>query len=332
MIVDFERFVAAESPYWAALETMLSTCEKDAGKSLAVPEVKELHYLYQRASSDLVRLKGFPNEPRVRARLEALVARAYAEIHEVRGRSRRLKPVQWVTLTFPTTFRRRRSAFSLVVAATLAGVLFGAFAIWLDPDAKTIVLPFQHLSGNPSERVAYEEGRTDDPVGEMAPMFSARLMTHNIRVTIFAMALGVTLGVGTLILLFFNGIILGAVVCDYVLAGETAFVAGWLLPHGAVEIPAILVGGQAGLVLGKALLGSGDSTPVSLRVRAVADDVLTLVIGAALFLVWAGIIEAFFSQYHEPVLPYWIKITFGSIEILALSLYLSLAGRKDRHA
>jgi hypothetical protein len=61
--------------------------------------------------------------------------------------------------------------------------------------------------------------------------------------------------------------------------------------------------------------------------RAVAPDLVTLIFGVALMLVWAGIVEAFFSQYHEPVLPYWVKIAFGSVELLLLVLYLSRAGR-----
>jgi hypothetical protein len=45
-------------------------------------------------------------------------------------------------------------------------------------------------------------------------------------------------------------------------------------------------------------------------------------------LVWAGIIEAFFSQYHEPVMPYQIKIAFGVFELMILVLFLGRAGRK----
>ena len=56
-------------------------------------------------------------------------------------------------------------------------------------------------------------------------------MTHNIKVSIFTLALGMTWGIGTLIMLFYNGVILGAVALDYVLAGETTFLLGWLLPH-----------------------------------------------------------------------------------------------------
>ena len=34
--------------------------------------------------------------------------------------------------------------------------------------------------------------------------------------------------------------------------------------------------------------------------RAVGPDLLTLASGLALMLVWAGFVEAFFSQFHEP--------------------------------
>lgn len=190
-------------------------------------------------------------------------------------------------------------------------------------------MPFEHLRGSPSERVAREQEERGERLSDGKARFSGMLMTHNTRVTLTAMALGMSWGIGTLVLLFYNGVILGAVAVDYVLAGQTTFLLGWLLPHGAVEIPAILVGGQAGFVLAGALLGRGQRLPLAARLRAVAPDVVTLCFGAALMLVWAGIVEAFLSQYHEPVLPYFVKIAFGSVELAALAWYLFRAGGED---
>jgi hypothetical protein len=45
-------------------------------------------------------------------------------------------------------------------------------------------------------------------------------------------------------------------------------------------------------------------------------------------LVWAGMIEAFISQYHKPVIPYGLKIAFGACELVALTAYLGWAGRE----
>ena len=45
-----------------------------------------------------------------------------------------------------------------------------------------------------------------------------------------------------------------------------------------------------------------------------------------MLLVWAGFIEAFLSQYHEPVIPYAAKIAFGAVELILLSLFLAKSG------
>ena len=124
-----------------------------------------------------------------------------------------------------------------------------------------------------------------------------------------------TLGLGTIIMLFYNGVILGAVAVDYIRAGQTKFLLGWLLPHGAVEIPAILIAGQAGLLLAGALIGWGQRAPLGTRLREISADIVTLIFGVGLLLVWAGFVEAFLSQYHEPVIPYVVKIALRLVEL-----------------
>jgi uncharacterized membrane protein SpoIIM required for sporulation len=127
-------------------------------------------------------------------------------------------------------------------------------------------------------------------------------------------------------MLFTNGIMVGAVAVDYIRAGQTKFLLGWLLPHGVIEIPAILIAGQAGLLLALALIGWGNRLPLRARLRAISPDVVTLIFGVALLLVWAGFVEAFLSQYHEPIIPYSAKIAFGMVELGLLILYLGKSG------
>jgi len=327
LIVDFRRFLVAEEPYWTELEAVLNRLEARVEHTLTLDEAQRFHYLYQRASADLARLSGQPMEPRIRQHLEPLVARAYAEIHETRGKPHRFSPATWFLRTFPQTFRRQRRAFAWAVAITVAGILFGAGALYGDRDSKRVLMPFPQLMVDPAERVQHEESQVDSHLEGHRVSVSAFLMTHNTRVAIMAMALGMAWGAGTVVMLFYNGVILGALVCDYVMAGQIRFVAGWLLPHGAVEIPAILIAGQAGLVLGGALIGRGASVSVRGRLRAVSGDVATLIVGVAVLLVWAGFVESFFSQYHEPIVPYALKIAVGVTELGLLSLFLARSGR-----
>jgi uncharacterized membrane protein SpoIIM required for sporulation len=130
-----------------------------------------------------------------------------------------------------------------------------------------------------------------------------------------------------MMLLFYNGIALGAISLDYIADGQTRFLMGWLMPHGVIEIPAILVAGQAGFLLALGLIGRGSREPLAERMRAVSRDAVTLTFGFALLLVWAGFVEAFLSQYHEPTVPYEAKIAFGAIELILLFVYLVKSGR-----
>ncbi len=326
MIVDIPRFMAAERPYWDELGALLDRMDTEPERRLALAEIARLHYLYERCSAGLARLDTFSTDPALRGVLETLVSRAYSEIHETREPQK----IRWkaLALGFPRAFRRRLGAFQLSLGITLLGCAFGWFAIRMDPHSKAVLMPFEHLLHSPAERVHEEESVKSDRLSGAKASFSAELMTHNIQVTVVTLAMGMTWGVGTLILLFYNGVILGAVAADYIAAGFGTFLTGWLLPHGSIEIPAILLGGQGGFILAGALIGWGGRTSRSDRLRAIAPDLFAIVAGAAVMLVWAGMVEAFISQYHKPVVPYGLKIAFGACELAALTAYLGWAGRE----
>lgn len=322
MIIDIPKFLRTQQPGWAELEAALKRVEDDPVGAMTLEQARRFHLLYQRASADLARIQTFASEPELRRYLESLVARAYAQIHETSHRTVRFSLWSWFFETFPATFQRHIRVFLLALAITLAGAAFGAVALLVDPDSKAVMLPFSHLAGSPKERVAAEESAKHDRLADRKATFAGELMVNNTRVSILAFAFGMTCGVFTVVILFYNGIILGVVAADYLLAGQGVFLAGWLLPHGSLEIPAILIAGQAGLLLGSALVGRGSRLPLGGRLRELAPDLVTLIGGVALMLVWAGVVEAFVSQYHQPVLPYSIKIAFGLVELVLLCAFL----------
>jgi uncharacterized membrane protein SpoIIM required for sporulation len=143
-----------------------------------------------------------------------------------------------------------------------------------------------------------------------------------------AAALGVTFGIGTALLLFENGVLLGAVAVRYTQQGFGLFMSAWLLPHGVFEIPSILIAGQAGFYLARVLLRRREDR----NVRHSMHEWLVLIAGTAMMLVWAGMMEAFFSQHHAPVLPYGFKVAVGGAELALLTVYLLLIGRRKTDA
>jgi uncharacterized membrane protein SpoIIM required for sporulation len=332
MIIDLQGFIETESPFWRELEGVLETLERDPLRRLSLAELRRFHYLYDRVSSDLGQVATFASQPETRRYLERLVARAYGEIHETRAVPHRLRPWFWFTQVFPVTFRRHGRAFALALGLTVGGSLFGGIVVAIDPAAREVIMPFEQLLQPPSQRVAREERTVADRLHGAKAQGAAWYIRNNTQVAVTTMALGITWGLGTVLILLTNGVMLGAVCADYLMAGEGRFLLGWLLPHGSVELPAIVLAGQAGFVLAGALIGWGRRMSLRARLRAVTPDLVTLVAGVALMLVWAGIVESFLSQYHQPVLPYGLKIAFGLIELGALSVFLAVSGRARARA
>jgi uncharacterized membrane protein SpoIIM required for sporulation len=306
------------------LDKTLSRIENETLLHLTLEEVQRLHYLYERTGAGLIKISTFAAEPNLVHSLESLLTRAYAELQTGRSQTEKISIRRWLFRTFPQTFRKHLRFFWAALLLTIVGALFGGAAVAYDPDAKAAIAPFPNLLQSPAERVKEEENKINPTLATSKSRFSATLITNNTKVSILALALGVTWGIGTAILLFYNGVVLGAVILDYVRAGQSVFLMGWLLPHGVIEIPAILIAGQAGLLLGRALIGWNSKENVHQRLRSVTGSLVTLISGAALLLVWAGLVEAFFSQYHEPILPYQFKIIVGLVELLALLTFLSL--------
>lgn len=308
MILDLERFQVQAGPRWRDLESLLAVLESRPDRRVNPPEAEQLQELYAQVAADLNRVTHGALAPELRQYLERLVARGYAELYYAPPtRSEVWQPRRWLRIftAFPETFRRNSRYFALAVLITLLGCAFGGLAVRYDPAAVDVLLPADYLR-NPGRRVHEEEqgqGRHLDSAQTEAA-FSGQLIRHNIQVALLAAALGVTFGIGTALLLFENGVLLGAVAVHYTQQGFGLFLTAWLLPHGASEIPSILIAGQAGFYLARLLLRRQEDRNSRQSMR----EWLVLVAGLAMMLVVAGLMEAFFSQHHAPVLPYGFKL------------------------
>ena len=328
MILDLERFQAQARPRWHELESLLAVLEGRPDRQLNPAEAEQLQELYARTAADLNRVTHGALAHELRQYLERLVARAYAELYYAPPvRSEIWSPRRWLRIftVFPETFRQQIRYFALAALITLLGCAFGGLAVHYDSAAVDVLLPADYLR-NPGQRVHEEEQGKQRHIdsAQIEAAFSAQLIRHNIQVSLLAAALGVTFGIGTALLLFENGVLLGAVAVHYTQQGFGLFMSAWLLPHGVFEIPSILIAGQAGFYLARLLLRRREDR----NVRESMRDWLVLVAGLAMMLVWAGLMEAFFSQHHAPVFPYSFKVAVAVAELVLLTIYLLIIGRR----
>src|SRR5205823_2386433 len=131
-------------------------------------------------------------------------------------------------------------------------------------------------------------------------------------------ASGITAGVGTVYMIAFNGLLLGAIGMACAVAGMSVPLWSFVAPHGVLELPAILIAGGAGLRLAQGLLFPGVRPRRQALARAGSEAVM-LVLGCLPILIVAGAIEAFVSPTDLAVS---LKLTFASALFVLLGVYL----------
>ena len=163
---------------------------------------------YRRAASDLNQAQTFVSGEATVRFLNDLVARAYLAIYG-KDPVRPWAAVVWLVRSYPAVYRRNMRQVGLATLLCVVGVAFGYLASRFDPaTARAHLLPSEMSMIQP--RGEGEEDPTPlQTTGEFAA-FSSFLFTHNLQVSLVAFALGITLGVGTVWLMFSNGVLLGA--------------------------------------------------------------------------------------------------------------------------
>jgi len=324
---DVNRFVAERSPSWSRLEELLGRVEHGGLGALNLAAAREFGKLYRSVSSDLIRARTEELSASLIDYLNDVVARSYAVMHAgPRRADRRL--LRFLTHGFPRLFRREWRAIALAAVVLFSGALVGAVAVAGDPDALGALIPEQHQAHTPGERVSGEEVDGGGAEADQAAAFSGFLFTHNIRVSFVVFALGVTFGVGTLALLFYNGVPLGALAMQYHGEQLGTFFWAWILPHGVPELTEVCVAGGAGLIIARGLWLPGRRRRRDALI-AETRTAVALVLGGMPILVVAGLIEGTISQVHEPQIPYAAKLAFAAVVAVLLFGYLALGGRSE---
>ena len=150
---------------------------------------------------------------------------------------------------------------------------------------------------------------------------------NNVRISFQAFAGGLLLGAGSLFYLVSNGVHFGAAAGYLTRIGLGPQFWPFVATHSALELPALVLAGGAGLHLGWALLAPGRRTRAG-ALAAAARDGLPLVYGAALMDVLAACLEAFWSA--SALVPATLKLAAAAALWTLVAAYFTLAGR--RHA
>ena len=313
-----DEFLNKKQPIWSELEASLKRTRRRAN-NLSPTQLDRLGYLYRRVTSDLaVARRDFP-EDRCVPYLNALASRAHAGIYQSAPLKR--NAIRHFFLAgFPTLFRSNRR---FVIAAFLMFAIGFIAAYWIALGNSGLAEKL--VPQNIVETIHDKEMWTDVPALQRN-LFASFVMTNNIQVAFSAFALGVTFMIGTVHILAFNGVLIGAVAGLCHVHGLALPLWSFVSPHGYIELTTIFIAGAAGLKMGYALIAPGLLT----RKQALTDAAkvaVQLIGGCVVLLVIAGLIEGFVSPSSLPPI---IKLGFGFATGVILFCYLLLLGRSKK--
>jgi uncharacterized membrane protein SpoIIM required for sporulation len=291
--MNLDTFLSEREPAWEALAHELKRA-RGRPERLGTEGALALGRGYRAVIADLAYARRrFPGDPIV-DRLERL---ALAGRHAVYGRrSRGGSLLHFVTTGYWRLIAARLGALATAALATFVPCLLAAIWGMDDPGAAIGLVPgeFKAAAHPHLHKLPGGGGAT------ALAAFASSIFTHNIEVSFLAFAGGLLLGAGSIAILAYNGLTLGALAGITIQGGNFAVFVRYVAPHGMLELSCFTVAGAAGLRLVWAMIDAGRlSRGESLRREA--RPAVAMILGTAPWLVVAGLTEGFVTPHALPL-------------------------------
>jgi len=279
-------------------------------------EREEFLDLYQRVSGHLSQLRSNSPDVALDARLTGIVADASNALYGQRNSDRK-HFFRFFSETFPAAVWHIRRYIAVSTGLLfIPGIIMAVWIAVSDRAQGTIPPALAEAYINEDFEAYYSS--------EAAAEFTTTVFINNIWVSFLAFALGILLCVGTAFVLINNGLLIGQVAGLFAASGQLGKFFGLILPHGLLELSAIVIAGGAGLVLGWTIVDPGDRT----RADALADEgrrAVVVVMGLVIVFLAAALIEGFVTG--SP-LSTFVRVGIGAAVWLAFALYVVAYGRR----
>jgi uncharacterized membrane protein SpoIIM required for sporulation len=313
--MNVQRWLARRAEKWQELEVLLQQAERRGVKSLSAPEISQMASLYRSIAADLARAQTNQISDSITSELQALTSRAYNQVYRGSHRQEAAGILHFYAWEFPQVLRATWIYTAIAFSCFMVGGLIAWWFAWQDPNFLALIVPQSMI-----EKVRDKHELWMGSILGTEPLAASGIMINNLAVCFRAVAGGITAGLFTILILFFNGLSIGAVAT---LVGQNDLAYpfwAFVFPHGSLELPAIFISGGAGLLIGRGLVFPGQYRRRD-ALRIYGLQAAKLVMGIVPMLVIAGTIEGFFSP--QEVIPSAFKYLVGT-GIFILFIFYSL--------
>ena len=304
-------FINKYSSQWEDLKNLSLKIEGKGIKKLSSTEIQKFLYLFRQCSRHLAYARTYFPESKIVGYLNSQIGYSHNMAYAVKKFDTG-GIAQYIFKGFPKLLKENRRFILLSFGIFLAGVLFSLIFTMINAGNANYFLP-EDLIKNIKTATSGSSKEWN------YPLMSSQIMVNNISIALRAFVLGITFGIGTVYILFYNGLVLGSLTALVYKYGNPLIYWSLILPHGIIELSAIFISGAAGLIIGyKMLIPKAYSRKHSLI--AGAKQAVSLIFGIVLMLVVAAIIEGFFTPLSiSPI----IKLIFAlSTAVLLCGYFL----------
>ncbi len=293
------KFVSTRQGSWERFRARASALERSGLTGLDGTNVVAFAAEYREIAADLARARTYGVDSRLVSYLERIVGAGHNALYGLRGVTR-FPIMQLLGRDLPAAVvQARRYVLAAFLVFLIPGFI-GFGVIRGRPDVAERMLPDEMIARAESGASRQAEGRGyAEAPSPYLPVVATSIVANNIQVAFSAFAFGITAGIGTALVLAFNGLFFGAVVALFANYGLAVWLLTFVAGHGVLELTAIFIAGGAGLLIARAAVAPGDLTR---RDALVVHGRLAIkLVGAAAFLlVIAGLIEGFISASGAP--------------------------------
>lgn len=320
------EFRHAREAGWRELEALVATGEARGLGSLTARELERMALLYRAALSALSVARSIAVDRGLLRYLEGLGLRAHLCLYGPEpGLGRALRA--FFAGQLPAAVRALALPLLATAVILLLGVAAGLALVDRDEAWFAALVPAGLAGGRGPASSAYdlrevlEQGLPG--LAETLQLVANALFANNTAVSLLAFGLGFVAGVPTVLLVFYQGLVLGAFLALHAHRGLLVPFLGWISIHGFTEIGALLICGAAGLRIGAATVFPGRHRRrenLALAGRAVAPAVA----GAVGMLLIAAVLEGVFRQLVQPTGE---RFAIGGTSLLLWLGYYLASGR-----
>lgn len=306
-----EQFIQINSSTWKELESLFLMINKKGIKSLSSSEVKRFLHIFRLSSHHLAYANTHYPNSNLAVYLNSLIGKSHSHVYAVK----KISPsgfINYIYYGFPKHLRE----YSLYILSSFGffalGGLIAMLMVSINVDNANFILPQEVINSISSGKMGGEQWNY--------PLVSSLIMVNNISVALRAFVFGITLGLGTIYVLFQNGALLGALTTLVYIYGDPVNYWSLILPHGIIELTAIFISGAAGLIIAKSILLPGEYSRKHSLING-AKKAISLIMGVVFMLIIAGIIEGFFTPLD---IPAGSKLVFAGVTTVVLIGYFAI--------